>query len=170
MWRIRDERRQGKLLPGGLSYKNIPMKPANLIFLLLFVASYVSSGQALSTEPPVYRDGVYTGMSRAKYTGEPYWGKVQVTIRDGKFTGIIFSIRDSALHETFDAGYARHFAGNELYIQQTKNDSRGVQVYPGKLMDGQDTAKVDAVSGATWSYNIFMASLREALKQAVISQ
>ncbi len=74
-------------------------------------------------------------------------------------------IRDSALHETFNAAYAKHFAGNDLYIQQTRNDWNGVQTYPSHLMKKQDLNKVDVISGATWSYNIFKASFLEALKE-----
>lgn len=113
-----------------------------------------------------YRDGVYTGMSQSSYTQEPYWGKVQVTIANGAFSDIKFMIRDSALHEDFNLGYAKHFAGNDVYIQQTKNDWNGVKNYPEKFLKKQDIYKVDAVSGATWSYKIFKASLFDALGKA----
>lgn len=38
--------------------------------------------------------------------------------------------------------------------------------YPKKLSETQDINKIDAISGATWSYNIFRASVNEALKNA----
>jgi major membrane immunogen (membrane-anchored lipoprotein) len=105
-------------------------------------------------------------MSRAKYTGEPYWGKVEVIIDKGVISVVKFTIRDSALHEPFNLAYAKHFEGNPLYIQQTKNDWNGVQTYPRKAIETQDANKVDAISGATWSYNIFKAALNEALRKA----
>ncbi len=113
-----------------------------------------------------YKDGTYVGQSRSLYTEEPYWGKVQITIENGLFTDIKFMIRDSALHETFNDKYASHFAGNEIYIQQTRNDWKGVKTYPENLKSKQQISKVDVISGATWSYNIFKASLQEALKSA----
>jgi len=113
-----------------------------------------------------YADGVYEGQSRYSYTDEPYWGKVQITVNNGLFTGIRFLIRDSNLHETFDGAYEKHFDGNPLYIQQSRNDWGGVQAYPKKMMEKQDITRVDAISGATWSYNIFRASVEEALKRA----
>jgi major membrane immunogen (membrane-anchored lipoprotein) len=113
-----------------------------------------------------YADGTYSGQSRFLYTDEPYWGNVRFTIENGRFTSINFFIRDSALHEQFDGNYEKHFDGNDLYIQQCKNDWNGVQTYPGKLMETQDVDKLDAVSGATWSYNIFKASVKDALNKA----
>jgi major membrane immunogen (membrane-anchored lipoprotein) len=105
-------------------------------------------------------------MSRSIYAQEPYWGIVQVTIYNGTYRDIKFEIRDSSLHETFNLDYARHFAGNDVYIQQTKNDWNGVKIYPKKFIRKQDIYQVDAVTGATWSYNIFKASLIDALNKA----
>ncbi len=112
------------------------------------------------------KDGTYEGESRSYYTDEPYWGCVSITVKDGLFTKINFLIRDSALHETFDENYEKHFQGNTLYIQQCRNDWNGVRRYPGKLSETQNPDKVDAVSGATWSYNIFKASVKAALENA----
>lgn len=112
------------------------------------------------------KDGSYTGSSRSVYTAEPYWGIVRFSVMNGKMTDISFMIRDSSLHETFNDAYARHFAGNEEYIQQTKNDWNGVKTYPVKLREKQDINNVDVISGATWSYNIFRDSFKEALKQS----
>jgi len=113
-----------------------------------------------------YSDGIFEGKSRPFYTDEPYWGIATITIRNGSFSEIRFIIRDSSLHEAFDEKYERHFEGNEVYIQQSRNDWKGVQTYPRKLAETQDIGKVDAVSGATWSYNIFKASIDEALKKS----
>ena len=114
----------------------------------------------------MYKDGTYEGKSRAKYIYEPYWGSVCITVKGGSFTEINFMIRDSDLHETFNENYEKHFQGNPVYIQQCRNDWNGVQTYPKKLSESQNTDKVDAISGATWSYNIFKASAKEALKNA----
>jgi major membrane immunogen (membrane-anchored lipoprotein) len=114
-----------------------------------------------------FRDGTFTGMSQSSYTDEPYWGMVKIKIENGLLTDVSFRVRDSILHETFDGAYEKHFAGNQVYIEQARNDWKGVQDYPKKLLESKDIHKVDAVSGATWSYNIFRASLEEALKSAV---
>jgi major membrane immunogen (membrane-anchored lipoprotein) len=113
-----------------------------------------------------YQDGKYSGQSQSTYTDEPYWGIVSFSLKEGLFTGIDFIIRDSVLHEPFDSLYARHFKDNELYIEQCRNDWKGVQFYPKKLIEIQNIGNLDAVSGATWSYNIFRAAVNDALNKA----
>jgi major membrane immunogen (membrane-anchored lipoprotein) len=113
-----------------------------------------------------YKDGAFSGKSQDAYTDEPYWGIVSVTLKNGSFTEVSFIIRDTALNENFDSLYEKHFEGNEVYIQQCRNDWKGVQTYPEKLMKVQEIDKLDAISGATWSYNIFKASVKDALNKA----
>ena len=113
-----------------------------------------------------YRDGIYTGQSQDNYSDEPYWGKARITIKKGLIAKVNFMIRDSNLHETFNSKYKKHFEGNEEYINQCKNDWKGVRTYPKKLLQIKNINKIDATSGATWSYNIFRASVTEALKKA----
>jgi major membrane immunogen (membrane-anchored lipoprotein) len=153
--------------------KNRLTRTSIVLFLSLFVSCLITSGQ--ETKPPLkavqdssvkYKDGPYEGKSRAKYIYEPFWGSVHLTLKNGLLTEINFVIRDSNLHETFDGNYEKHFIGNPEYIQQSRNDWKGVQTYPKKLSENQDINKLDAVTGATWSYNIFRASVNEALKNA----
>lgn len=150
------------------------MKKSAVIFVVLLVILFHSNFIKAQTTPDktvqdttaLYKDGTYTGSSRASYTYEPYWGIARVSVKNNLVTEIKFGIRDSSLHENFDGNYEKHFTGNEVYIQQSRNDWKGVQTYPLKLAERQDINKVDAVSGATWSYNIFKASVNEALKAA----
>jgi major membrane immunogen (membrane-anchored lipoprotein) len=149
---------------------------STLLFFLLLVwvmpvqyagaQSIKTSTSAPDTSSVTLKDGTYKGSSRAKYIYEPYWGNIQLTIKSGLISDIYFVIRDSNLHETFDGKYEKHFEGNPEYIQQSRNDWKGVQHYPKKLQEEQDISKIDAISGATWSYNIFKASFYEALKNA----
>lgn len=144
------------------------MKTTGLIFSLFLLTNIIlSQSQVKQTDTTSvsYPDGNYTGLSRAIYEGEPYWGIIRMGVKGGRITDVSFMIRDSVLHETFNDAYARHFAGNEVYIQQLKNDWNGVKTYPSKLIEKQDIGKVDVITGATWSYNIFRASFQEALKK-----
>jgi major membrane immunogen (membrane-anchored lipoprotein) len=154
------------------------MKKTNFQFLFVvllttFISIFIAEGQdlkltdrAVKDTTVMYKDGNFEGKSRAKYIYEPFWGSVRFTIKNGIFAGIKFVIRDSSLHETFDGKYEKHFEGNPEYIQQSRNDLKGVQTYPEKLSEKQDINKLDAISGATWSYNIFRASINEALKNS----
>lgn len=145
---------------------------AGAVLTAICLSSFYGAGHlnAASREAqdtlPNYPDGHYSGQSRFLYTDEPYWGNVRFILENGRFTEINFFIRDSNLHEQFDGYYEKHFQGNELYIQQCRNDWKGVQSYPGKLIETRDVDKLDAVSGATWSFNIFKASVKDALNKA----
>ncbi len=130
-----------------------------VIFWLLILVAFAAGD--------TYVDGVYNGTSRSVYVNEPYFGTATIVISNGKFSSVSFFIRDSVKHEWFDEKYERHFEGNEQYIQQCRNDLKGVRSYPETLLKCQDPDEVDCMSGATWSYNIFRASVEEALKKAV---
>ncbi len=147
--------------------------PLIVLLLTLFVSSSICAGQdfkisdkGVQDTSVRYKDGTYYGKSRAAYVDEPYWGSVGFTLKNGTFTEINFVLRDSNLHETFNEKYEKHFEGNPVYIQQSRNDWKGVQTYPTKLSETQNINKIDAITGATWSYNIFKASVNEALKNA----
>jgi uncharacterized protein with FMN-binding domain len=145
---------------------------ASLILIIISGTSFYS-GKSYNTQDKQVQDtvkkagdGVYEGKSQASYKDEPYWGIVKLTIKEGVFSEVKFIIRDSALHENFDGKYEKHFEGNPVYVEQSRNDWKGVQAYPGKLTGNKDLKSVDAISGATWSYNIFRASVEDALKNS----
>ena len=133
-----------------------------LIIPILLVVVLV----AMSLCPGPYRDGVYQGKSRAGYVQEPYVGFIKIEISKGKISKVDFEIRDTLNHEIFDSNYEKHYVGNQVYIEQCRHDWKEVQNYPKRLLETQHIEKVDAVSGATWSYNIFKQSTLAALKNA----
>ena len=115
-----------------------------------------------------YHDGIFEGESQHIYKDEPYWGKVQIRIEKGQLTSVRFTIRDTSLHETFNQFYEKHFEKIPEYVEQCRNDWKGVQSYPARFLEKQNIDKVDATTGATWSYNIFKASADSALKKAIV--
>jgi len=129
------------------------------LFILIFIFYLVSF-----KGDQKYKDGHYSGISRAGYTDEPYYGRVKIDIDSGKIVRIVFTIRDSSKHVYFDGNYEKFFTGNDLYIQQCRTDWKGVKSYPDTLLKYQDLDRIDVISGATWSYNIFRAAVRQALK------
>jgi major membrane immunogen (membrane-anchored lipoprotein) len=128
-------------------------------------AFFILTLMAFSGDGP-YNDGIYHGISRAIYVDEPYYGFSRIAIENGKIIKVDFIVRDSAKHENFDDKYERYFADNDEYVQQCRNDWKGIKSYPDSLIKYQDINKVDVISGATWSYNIFKASAKEALATA----
>jgi major membrane immunogen (membrane-anchored lipoprotein) len=134
------------------------MKKAFLIFSGIILLAFTGSGPL--------KDGQFDGTSRSVYIDEPLYGSTRITVENGRITRVEFAIRDSSRHEFFNGEYEKYMAGNELYIQQCRNDWKGILSYPDSLLKYQDIDKVDAISGATWSYNIFKASVQKALKHA----
>lgn len=132
--------------------------------LSLFFALILSNTCWSQTVP--YKDGVYKGKSRSVYVQEPYWGKVAITVKNGKISNVDFVVIDSAKNEVFDDNYEKYFEGNDNYIQQCRNDREGIKIYPSVVVEKQKLDDVDAISGATWSYNLLKASMKEALKGA----
>jgi major membrane immunogen (membrane-anchored lipoprotein) len=155
------------------------MKTLNAIIIILFLSLSFSTVKGetngrikseLKDTSSNYRDGIYEGLSRSDYTMEPYWGQIQLTLENGLFTKIQFSIRDSTNHEYVDSLYGvKHYSGNAIYMKQCVNDGHGIEIYPQRLLESQDLDNIDAISGATWSYNIFKASAKDALKDAKIT-
>jgi acetyl esterase/lipase len=143
-----------------------PVSNPNFLPTLQRMTDFLKEQKIINSQVK-YRDGIFAGSSQSLYADEPYWGIVKLKIRDNSISDISFTIRDSSLHETFNEKYEKHFEGNQNYVQQCRNDWNGVKTYPEKLHRTQDPDKVDVVSGATWSYNIFKASLKEALKDAI---
>ncbi len=128
-----------------------------------------SAVAALSDPASEHLDGTYQGQSQASYTSEPFWGHVQITVDNSLFTDVRFMIRDSSTHEYVDSMYGViHYTGSPEYMQQCVNEQHGIEVYPGYLINSQDLDDVDAYTGASavWSHDIFIASAKDALKNA----
>jgi|GEM_PF-1935818 len=105
------------------------------IFLLaiLLIAAYVSGQNNSQKTFPT--DGIYTGESRSIYTDENYWGVATITIVNERITQLNFKIVDKNNVETFDEKYEKHFAGNDRYIQQCRNDYKGILAYTKKFRE-----------------------------------
>ena len=140
------------------------------ILIICTLLAVTTSLFALTGKPKKYNDGVYSGESRSIYVQEPYYGQTTVTIKDDQIVSVDFRIIDKTHNEVFDEKYEKHFKGNDEYIQQCRKDWEGVQTYPKTLLKKKSIEKVDAVSGATWSYNMLKASLQEALKAAQVKK
>ncbi|MBN1927664.1 MAG: FMN-binding protein [Prolixibacteraceae bacterium] len=105
------------------------------------------------------------GRSQSVYTEEPYVGFVTIVLNNNVISEVSFQIVDTLKNEVFGPDYEKHFPNNEFYQQQCRNDWQGVVNYPKELIKKQNIDSVDAVSGATWSYNIFKASVIKALEK-----
>ncbi|RPH33374.1 MAG: hypothetical protein EHM93_05340 [Bacteroidales bacterium] len=135
-----------------------------LVFISLTLCVFLFVACAQKSGP--YIDGVYNGKTQAQYTYEPYVGYITITVKNGWPVDADFKIVDTAKNEIFNESYEKYFEGNEHYINQCQNDWKGVQTYPKLLKKVQNIEKVDAITGATWSYNFFKFASLDALKNA----
>ncbi len=135
------------------------------VVLIITVLGFIILTAFIQKRGP-YIDGIYKAKTQAQYTYEPYVGYVTVTVKNGWTTDAEFTIIDTAKNEVFNEQYEKNFEGNQHYINQCRNDLRGVKVYPEIFKKVQTIDKVDAISGATWSYNFFKQAVIEALKEA----
>ena len=119
-----------------------------------------------SAQTNVLRNGEFEGRSSSIYWIEPYVGVTILNIKNGKIIKVTFQIIDTTKNEYFDQNYSTHFPTQPVYQEQCKADWKGVLYYPGQLLKKQDLKSVDAMTGATWSHNLFVSSTIIALKKA----
>ena len=109
-----------------------------------------------------YKDGTYEGQEPAD--GEGFTSKGKLTIKNGKIISVDWNIFD-AQNRVFDDKYENVYT-EEVYKQQCRDDYKGEKTYGPKLIQTQDISKVDAVSGATWTNNIFKKVMGDILIKA----
>lgn len=136
----------------------------NFISWILFLFA-IATAQSVNSnmDGSVLKDGTYTGNSKAQYSYEPFEGRAVIQIRNQNIVEVNFQIIDTQNNEVFGSDYEKHYPDNKLYQEQCRNDWKGMKLYQQELLDKQNIDSVDAVSGATWSYNIFKASVKKAL-------
>jgi len=133
--------------------------------IVLFILAVVLSSAALKASKQ-FKDGVYTGESQSRYTSEPFWGQATVEIKNDKVVKLTFQILDKDKNEVFGPDYEQHFKDNAEYVQQCRNEVKALKTYTEKYMKTSNLEQVDAITGATWSYNIFRDALKTALEKA----
>jgi len=116
------------------------------------------------------QNGTFEGRSHSIYKDEPYKGVTRVTVQNGKIQNVTFEIIDTVKNELFDQNYSSHFPNQPVYQKQCVEDWKGVLLYPTQLIKKQNITDVDAITGATWSYNMFISSASIALKKAKVKQ
>jgi major membrane immunogen (membrane-anchored lipoprotein) len=149
--------------------KNIGLLLSGLI-LFLFIAtglSYMNSAKAGSYNKRAgsvsYKDGTYT--VKTSMDAEGFYSKATLVIKKGKIQRVTWNIIDNN-NKVFDKNYEAVYTGNQVYIQQCRDEIKGIKIYGPKLIKVQAVEKVDAISKATWSYNKFKEVVSLALAKA----
>ena len=145
-----------------LILKRTQMKKLKVLCLLLF--AIVLSAGSMNVKKQ-YKDGTYTVESQSRYKDEPYWGQATLEIKNDKIIKLTFQIVDKDKNEIFGPEYEQHFKDNPEYVEQCRNDLKGIKAYTEKLNQSKKLEQVDAITGATWSYNIFRDAIKVALEK-----
>ncbi len=134
-----------------------------LIVLCLSLTACGGSAPAAKT----YRDGTYTGRSSDYSEDESGngagYGEVQITISGGRVTDCAFTMYEldgTVKDETYGAELSRE---NRLKAQKAVQSA---PKYAAALVENGSLDGVDAISGATISYNEFKEAVSNALEQA----
>ena len=123
-----------------------------------------------------YKDGTYTAQSSVfegiedeefgEENGDGY-GEVTITVKDNKIVDCQFTtyMTDGTVKGA-DYGKQDGAIANQDYYNKAQRAVQASQNYADQLKAKGDLKEVDAISGATISYNEFNEAVKLALKQA----
>ncbi len=138
---------------------------AIILAIIVVAASFAGCGGSKT-----YADGTYTGKSSIiednDGEGDGY-GEVTITIKDGKITECTFNTYepDGTLKDE-DYGKQNGEVANQDYYNKAQKALAGSKEYARLLVESGDYHSIDAISGATISYDQFMEAVDDALRQA----
>lgn len=112
-----------------------------------------------------YKDGTYTATSSPDERGAV--GEVSLVIEKGKISKAEYKgiMKDGKVKD-IDYGKTNGKIENQEFYNKAQNAVKAIPTYPAKLVETQDMAKIDAISGATVSYNQFAEAVKKALEKA----
>ena len=105
-------------------------------------------------------DGPVTKTARTQKDDYGNESEIKVTLEGDKITAVEWNEYSNG--EKKDANYGKD-QGEEKY-QQAQDALKGSATYPTQLMEKQDINQVEAVTGATQSYNTFVELYKKAIK------
>lgn len=112
-----------------------------------------------------YKDGRYTAKSSADDNGAV--GEIALVIANGKITKVDYKgIKKDGKIKDGEYGKTSGKIENQEFYNKAQLAVKAAATYGPKLIETQDLEKIDAVSGATVSYNQFTEAAKKALKQA----
>ena len=140
------------------------------VLAIILAIIVVAASFAGCSGSKTYADGTYTGKSSIiednDGEGDGY-GEVTITIKDGKITECTFNTYepDGTLKDE-DYGKQNGEVANQDYYNKAQKALAGSKEYARLLVESGDYHSIDAISGATISYDQFMEAVDDALRQA----
>lgn len=112
-------------------------------------------------ESAVLKDGVYTKKSGTEKNGG--YVEVTLTVTDGKMSAcsmVMYDRNGKEKGEDYGSG------GSEQVYKLAQAAVKGAMEYPEMLIRAGDIEEIDAVSGATETFDVFRAAVIEILQEA----
>lgn len=110
-----------------------------------------------------YADGTYTGKSQPDDDGG--YGQVSLTVKGNDITAVTFALLEKDGHPK-DADYGKT-NGKVVDIPTYRKAQAGIAAapkYAAQLVETDDLARVDAITGASLSYQQFQEAVTDALR------
>ena len=142
-------------------------KTIALLLAAALILALSACGGGAATKPVSYADGTYTGRSADHQDDEDGngagYGTVELELRDGKVTDCSFAMYEldgTLKDDTYGSGLSKE---NRLKAQKAVQSA---PKYAAMLVEAGSLDGVDAISGATISYQEFREAVEDALSQA----
>ena len=136
------------------------------IICVTIISTFLLFSSCVVKNASKYKDGEFVGISKSIYLQENFYGVTKIAISAGKINKVDFSIIDMDNKVFFDEKYEKRYKDIPEYVEQCRNECKAMNIYPNILLEKQKIDSLDAITGATWAYNMFESSLRDALKKA----
>ncbi len=140
---------------------------AGLTAGVLAVGLLAGCGGAKETGPAVksYKDGTYTAKSSPDERGAV--GEITLVIANRQIVKADYKgIKKDGTLKDEDYGKTNGKIENQEFYKKAQQALKASAAYPVKLVETQNVEAIDAISGATVSYQQFSEAVKKALKQA----
>ncbi len=135
------------------------------LFSLVLISTFFSSLLTGCKGSTVYKDGTYSGASNPDDRGA--YGEATIVIAENKISDCEF-VTWQADGSLKDAEYGK--VGGEIsnpdFYEKAQLAVNAMAKYAEQLEETQKLSDVDAITGATISYNQFVEAVESALEQA----
>jgi major membrane immunogen (membrane-anchored lipoprotein) len=120
---------------------------------------------------PAYKDGVYKAMSSKNQRGA--YGEIVITVKNGEIADskyVTYLKEGESKIKDEDYGKVNGAISNKDFYNKAQLAVQAMQTYNDKLKQNKGLKGIDALSGATESYEQFMEAADKALKAAAQKQ
>lgn len=148
--------------------KNMKKKATAMVLALTAAMLCTACGGSANYADGTYtaQSGIYESLEEDEEGGEGY-GEVTITVKDNVITDCKFTtyMPDGTIKDE-EYGKENGEIANQDYYNKAQRAVKGSQNYADQLSAKGSLDQVDAVTGATISYNEFVEAVELALKQA----